>query len=98
MQKKYKDQGFVAVAVSLDDPNEERAQVKVRKFLKEKQAAFRNFILDEKPDFWEEKLKIDGPPCAFIFDRDGKIAKKLDGYFEYAKVEPLVVELLKKKD
>jgi len=98
MQKKYKDQGFVAVSVSLDDPNEEGAQDNVRKFLKEKKAAFRNLILDEKPAFWEEKLKIDGPPCAFVFDRDGKIAKKFDGFFEYANVEPLIVELLKKKD
>jgi hypothetical protein len=98
MQKKYKDEGFVAISVSLDDPNEEGAQATVLKFLKAKKAGFRNYILDEKPAFWEDKLKIDGPPCAFVYDRHGKVAKKFDGFFEYAKVEPLVGELLKKKE
>ena len=96
MQKKFKKQGFVAISVSLDDPNEEGARENVRKFLQESKAAFRNFILDEKPAFWEEKLKIDGPPCDFVFDRDGKIAKKFEGFFEYSNVEPFVGELLKK--
>ena len=98
MHEKYKEQGFAAVSVSLDDLNEDGVQDTVRKFLTEKKATFRNFILNEKPAFWEEKLKIDGPPCAFVFDRDGKIAKKFDGFFEYAKVEPVVAQLLKKKD
>lgn len=98
MQQKYKDKGFVAISVSLDDPNEEGVQAAVLKFLKSKKAGFRDYILDEKPAFWEDKLKIDGPPCAFVYDRDGKVAKKFDGFFEYAKVEPLVVDLLKKKE
>ena len=97
MQEKYKDEGLVAISVSLDDPHEEGVKEKVHKYLKGKKADFRHFILDEKPEFWEDKLKIDGPPCAFVYDREGKVAKKFDGFFEYSKVEPLVVDLLKKK-
>jgi hypothetical protein len=97
MQAKYKDEGFVAISVSLDDSHEDGVQDRVHKFLKQQKAAFRNFILDEKPEYWEDKLKIDGPPCAFVYDREGKVAKKFDGFFEYSKVEPLVVDLLKKK-
>ena len=46
---------------------------------------------------WQEKLKIDGPPCVFVFNREGGIARKFaEIKVDYADVEKVVVELLKK--
>jgi hypothetical protein len=103
MQSKYAKDGFAAVSVSLDDPNDKKAKDRVIKFLESKKATFTNLILDEKPEVWQEKLKIDGPPAVFVFGRDGKLVKKfaegVEGaeHVDYAKIEQLVTELLKKK-
>jgi peroxiredoxin len=97
MQRKYAKDGVVAVSVSLDDPNQDGVKEKVRKYLASQNAAFTNLILDEKSEFWQKKLKIEGPPCVFVFDRDGKIAKKFDSGEKYDEVETFVAELLKKK-
>ena len=96
MQNKYGKDGVVAMSVSLDDPNEKDNKHKVLKFLESQKATFSNFILDEKPEYWQEKLKIDGPPCVFVFNRDGKWTK-FEPFPEYPEVEKLVVEYLKKK-
>ncbi len=70
----------------------------VKKFLVSQKATFTNLILDEPPDVWQKKLKFDGPPCVFVFDRDGKIAKKFDSGEKYKdEIEKFVVDLLKKK-
>ena len=97
MQKKYIKDGLVAVSVSLDDPNEDGVKDKVKKFLVIENATFTNLILDEKMEVWQKKLKIEGPPAIFVFDRDGKIAKKYDSGEGYDEVEKLVADLLKKK-
>ena len=78
MQKKYVNDGVVAVSVNLDDPNEVEAKDKARKFLESQKATFTNLILDEKVEVWQKNLKIEGVPCIFVFDRDGKVAKKFD--------------------
>lgn len=97
MHKKYAQDGFAAVSVALDDPAKKDVKEKVLRFLKEKNAAFTNLILDEKDEIWQKKLDIEGPPCVFVFDREGKIAKKFVNAGESEEVEKLVVELLKKK-
>jgi hypothetical protein len=97
MQKKYANDGVVAMSVSLDNPNEDGVKEKVLKYLTSQKAAFTNLILDEKIEVWQKKLKIEGPPCIFVFDRDGKVAKKFDSGEKYDEVEKLVVDLLKKK-
>jgi len=97
MHKKYSKDGFAAVSVNLDNPGKEGTQDKVRKFLESKKATFNNFMLDEKPEFWQQKLKIEGVPAIFVFDREGNIAKKFLEGEEYSEVEKVVVELLKKK-
>jgi hypothetical protein len=97
MQKKYAKDGVVAVSVSLDNPNEEGVQEKVRKYLVSQKATFTNLILDENVELWQKKLKIEGPPCIFVFDKDGKIAKRFDSGEGYDEVEKLVADLLKKK-
>jgi hypothetical protein len=98
MQRKYAKDGLVAISVSLDDPNEDNVKDKVTKYLRSQKATFTNLILDEKPEVWQKKLKIEGPPCVFVFDRDGKIAKKFDSGEKYEdEIEKFVADLLKKK-
>lgn len=96
MHKKYAKDGFAAVSVSLDDPKDAQLMANVSKFLKIQNATFTNVVLDEKPEFWQQKLKFDGPPCVFVFNRDGKWTK-FEPFFDYADVEKVVLEYLMKK-
>ncbi len=95
LHRKYAGQGFTAISVSLDDPADAEARERVRRFLVEKQAAFANYLLDEKPEVWQTKLKIGGPPCVFVFDRRGRLVKKYHDHVDYGDIEKLVVSLLK---
>jgi hypothetical protein len=97
MHKKHGKDNFAAVSVSLDDPNEKDVKKKVLEFLESKKATFTNLILDEKSDFWMEKLDIDGPPAVFVFNQKGERVKKFADDFKYEDVEKLVAELMKKK-
>jgi cytochrome oxidase Cu insertion factor (SCO1/SenC/PrrC family) len=97
MQKKHAKDDVVAVSVSLDNPGDDGVKEKVQKYLTSQKAAFTNLILDEKIEVWQKKLKIEGPPCVFVFDREGKVAKKFDSGEKYDEVEKLVIDLLKKK-
>ena len=95
MHKKYAKDGFAAVSVSLDDPGDKKARQNVIEFLRKQKATFTNLILDEKSEIWQEKLKFDGPPCVFVFNREGKW-KKFEAPVEYADIEKYVAELMKK--
>jgi hypothetical protein len=97
MHNKYAKDGLTAISVSLDDPKGKKTSEKLTKFLEEKKATFTNLWLDEESDEWQEKLKLDGPPAVFIFDREGKPVKKFMDDFTYADVEKVVAELMKKK-
>jgi thiol-disulfide isomerase/thioredoxin len=97
MHQKYGPEGMAAISVSLDDPSQPGAQEKVLRFLKAQRASFTNLILNEKPEVWQEKFGFDGPPCVFVFDRQGEIKKQFKDEFSYADVEKLVKELLAKK-
>jgi hypothetical protein len=94
MHNKYAKDGFAAISVSLDDPKDEKARQRVIDFLRKQKATFTNLILDEKSEVWQEKLKFDGPPCVFVFNRDGKWNKYTSP--DYAEIEKQVAELLKK--
>jgi hypothetical protein len=98
MQRKYAKDGLAAVSVSLDNPDDKEARERIVKFLRSKDADFTNLFLDEPSELWSERLKIDLPPAVFVFDRDGRLARKFEGKtVDYAtQIEPLVVELLKK--
>ena len=94
LNRKYSRRGLVAVAVSLDDPSDADARDRVQKFLTAQQAAFRNFLLDEKPQVWQARLKIDGPPCVFLFNRRGDLVKKYHDHVDYDEIDRLVAECL----
>ena len=97
MHKKYAADGLAAVSVSLDDPADQPVMKRVRQFLEERKATFTNLVLDEKPEVWQGKLRFDGPPSVFVFDRAGKWKQYSANDLDYAAVEKQVVELLKKK-
>jgi hypothetical protein len=102
MHNKYARDGFVALSVSIDDPSNKEEFQSVLKFLKDKKADFTNVILDEDPAVWQEKLKISGTPCIYVFDRDNRIDMKLAGddkrypEVDFGAIEKRVQELLKK--
>ena len=94
MHNKYGKDGLAAVSVSLDDPSDVTVMKRINDFLKKQKATFRNFVLKEKPEVWQEKLQIDGPPAVFVFDREGKPKKFAPA--DYEEIEKYVAELLKK--
>jgi thiol-disulfide isomerase/thioredoxin len=97
LHQRFAKDGLVAVSVSLDDLSEDGAKDKVMKFLQKQQATMANLILDEKPEVWQAKLKIDGPPLVMVFNRKGELEQKfVDKDVDYAVIEKLVAELLKK--
>jgi hypothetical protein len=99
MHRKYGSQGVVCLSVSVDQPT---MRDKALGFLKEQQADFPNYWLNEEAPVWQERFNINGPPAVFVFDRDGRRAGKFDTSdpdkpYTYADVEALVKELLKAK-
>jgi thiol-disulfide isomerase/thioredoxin len=99
LYQKYGKDGLVAVSVSLDDPAKKDAHERALKFLQKMGATFTNLRLDEPPAVWQAKLKINGPPCVYVLNRDNRIVKKLpvgDEGVDYAEVEKVVKEWLKK--
>jgi thiol-disulfide isomerase/thioredoxin len=100
MHGKYAKDGLTAVSVSVDDMGEDGAKDKVLQFLDKQKATFTNLILDEKPELWQGKLKIDGPPLVMVYARDGRLEQRYpnekDKEVDYAVIEKLVAELLKK--
>jgi hypothetical protein len=98
MQKKYAKEGLAAISVCLVEQTSDVKKVseKALAYLKKWQATFDNVVLNEDAKVWQKNLGIDGPPCIYVFNRDGKIAKKFDAGEKYDEVEKLVAELLKK--
>jgi hypothetical protein len=103
MQRKYAGKDFAAISVNLDDPHDAKAREKVQRFLEKQKATFTNVMLDAKPEVWQEKLKVDGPPVIYVFDRDNHFVKKLPVISdkesetepaEYSIVEKVVAKLL----
>jgi peroxiredoxin len=98
MRDKFAKDGLSVITVSLDEEAQSKeVQEKVRKLLESKKAVhFTNLILDEKLEVWQQKLKFDGPPSLYVFDKDGKLIKHFKDNFEFEDVEKLVGESIKK--
>jgi hypothetical protein len=104
MRQQLAKDGLEIVTVALDsldgeaDPPQE-VKDRLETFLKKNGAGLTNLLLDEKAEFWQEKLRFIGPPQVYVFDRRGKwtqfdaadISKTPDP------VEGLIRELLKEK-
>lgn len=99
LQRKYAKDGLVCMSVSVDEPDKKDACLT---FLKARNATFPNFLMDEKPDLWQNKWDINAPPAVLVFSRDGKLARKFDNtdpdkQYTYADVEKFIQELLRPK-
>lgn len=86
------------MSVSVDELEDKE---KALKFLQKQEAAFANYILDEKAEVWQDHWGFIGPPAVFVFAPDGKMAGRFDHNdpdkrYTYKDVRNLVVKLLKK--
>jgi hypothetical protein len=96
MHRRYGKDGLVCVSVSVDEAeNKDKALA----FLKKREAAFANYLLDEKAEVWQNKLKLTGTPAVVLFGKDGNLVRKFedndaDHPFSYDDVEAVVRKLL----
>jgi len=97
MHRKYAKQGLIAISVSVDDVGDKEAIAEVTKFLRQQKATFANFLLNETPEDWQKKLKIDAVPAIFVFNRAGQIEQKYLEVPKHEEIEKLVEQLLKQK-
>jgi len=94
LHSKYAMEGLTAISVSLDEPEEKGKKERVVSFLTNTKATFTNFILDESQEFWQKKFDFMGPPCVFVFNRQGKW-KQFKDIENYQEVEKYAVKCLK---
>jgi thiol-disulfide isomerase/thioredoxin len=97
LHQRYAKDGLVCISVAVDAP---KRRDDALKFLTKTNATFANFLIDEKPEVWQDKWKINGPPAVFVFGRDGKRAGKFDSndpdqHYTYEDIEKLVKDLLR---
>ena len=105
MHKKYAEKGLVCFSLSMDKygDEDEYKKEKVLKFLKDKGAAFPNFIVAEPKKDEEAYLKLLGDysaiPYMVIFDRNGKKVWASDEKpkLNDEQLEKLIEEELEKK-
>jgi hypothetical protein len=99
MHHRYAKDGVVCVSLSVDEPgNKEKAL----KFLRQQKAVMANYLLEEEVEFWQNALKVIGPPAVLVYDREGRLAKKFesddpDKPYNHGDVEKFVKGLLEKK-
>ena len=95
----YKDNakdGLVAISVSLDELRDKGVKEKLLSFLKKKDATFTNVILDESQEFWTKKFAMVGPPCVFVFNREGKW-KQFKFFENYDEIKQYALKCLNAK-
>ena len=98
LNAKFARRGVVCMSISLDGPDDRTATLD---FLKQHQAAFSNYLIQDKENAWLDKWNIKGIPIVLVFNRDGSLAKKFDkddpdNQFTYADVEKLIAEMVNK--
>ena len=99
LQRRYAGEGFVAlpVAIPLDEDTPLQAERgKVLKILQQMNAGTTNLLLDEPVDVWQKRLRFDGVPALYVFNREGKWYQFNDP-IDYDAVDKLVAELVKAK-
>ncbi len=97
LHQKYQRRGLVVVSVSVDDVNDGKAVAAAKTFLAQQKATMTNFLLDEPTDVWLKKLKTDGVPVVFAFNRAGQIERKWTESPKAEEMDALVEKLLAEK-
>jgi thiol-disulfide isomerase/thioredoxin len=95
LAQKNNSKGLAVITVSIDDLGKDPAvKDRLLSFLKKRNAAFTNLLLDEPQAVIEEKLHFKTVPTVFVFDRRGQWTQFTDDVDPH-KVEELVNSLLK---
>lgn len=98
LHKKYGPDKVACISLSCDYSGvgkPEEVAPPVLEFLQKQNATFQNFLSKDDDSSLFTKLDIPSIPALFIYGKDGKLAKKIDGDFQYKDVEPIVAGLLK---
>ena len=75
-------------------PDDSAACDAARAFLTKQKAVFRNVILTDKAEIWQDKWKAVGPPLLFLFDRKGQLISRWDDKVDLADIERRVKAVL----
>jgi thiol:disulfide interchange protein len=100
MHKKYCKGGLAVVSVSLDPIDNPGSRDNALKFLKKAGAEFTNLYLEEPAELWQKRLGFPGPPCYFVFNRQGQWTKfeaQDNVAVDYGAMETFIVERLRDK-
>jgi hypothetical protein len=73
----------------------EDVRERVLGFLRSQRATFDNVMSSEESDALYRKFKLNAVPAVFVYDRSGKLRARFESEGAYAKVRPLVAELVK---
>lgn len=102
LHRDHQAEGLVCISASLDDTLDRELQA--YSFLRQQKATFANYRCAESGGEWSAKFKIKSIPAVFVYNREGKLARKFpadgkkDERFDYEHdVAPLVRKLLKEK-
>ena len=79
LHNQYKDQGVQFVSMNLDDHDDQPALENAEKFLRNMNATFDNFWMDENLMTAFEDLNLIGIPAVIIYDRKGHEQYRLTG-------------------
>jgi thiol-disulfide isomerase/thioredoxin len=92
LARRHAGQPVAVVSVALDEPAK---RPNVEAFLRKQCATIDNYLLNEPYPFWQAKLKIEGPPLVFVFNRKGELARRFaDEAVDYDNIGNLVNRLL----
>jgi len=94
LHERYGRKGLAVVSVSVDPPDDADARQAAKAFLVKEKARFRNVILTDKAEEWQEKWQVVGPPVFFLFDRQGRLVTRWDDKVDLAEVEKRVAALV----
>lgn len=96
MNQKYSASGLITITVSLDQlKSDAKIKQKVLDTLKKADARLINVLLDEDFSDVQKKFRFEGPPCVFVFNRQGKWVEFKEEQFRHDLIEQTVIQFLK---
>jgi thiol-disulfide isomerase/thioredoxin len=107
LHKQHSKDGLACISLSFDYEgigSPEKVKPQVEEFLISQGAGFDNVLSTEESDSLYRKFKLASVPAVFVYDREGKLAKRFDNEsaateedaFTYEQVSQLVQELITK--
>jgi thiol-disulfide isomerase/thioredoxin len=94
LHDRYGSKGLAVVSVSVDPPDDPEARQAAKAFLVKQKAVFRNVILTDKAEEWQERWKVGGPPIFFLFDREGQLVTRWNDKVDLIEVEKRIAALI----